>query len=180
MRRILSFAALSLFLAGCGCRDTQSQPLSFTFAGPCSGTGLGVSRIRVDRLSADRMRGIVVSIDLRSEPTEPRLAEDGILHRRLSVVESSPSVEVRVLEFSQAISDYDWYHGGGDVMREWVAELGHVDLRLSRCETNKQELQGLCAQVVLSNACFVCAGGEERRTVSSVSFDKVPLDHGRE
>jgi hypothetical protein len=126
------------------------------------------------------MQGIVVSIDLRSEPTEPRLAEDGTLHRQLSVVESSPSVKVRVLEFSQAISDYDWYHGGGDVVREWVAESGHVDLRLSRCETKEQELQEFCAQVVLSNACFVSPGGEERRTISSVSFDKVPLDHGRE
>ena len=177
MRRILTFAAVSLFLWGCGCRDTQSQPFSFTFAGPCSGTGLGTRFIQVDRLSADRMQGIVVSVDWRSEPTEPRLAEDGTLHRQLSVVESSPSLKVRVYEFSQAVSGYDWYHGGYDVVREWVAESGHVDVRLSRSETEEQEL---CAQVVLSNACFVSPGGEERRTISSVSFDKVPLDHGRE
>ena len=179
MRRILTVAALGLFLSGCGCPDTQSRPFSVTFAGPCSGTGLGTSRIWVDRLSADRMHGIVVSIDLRSEPTQPRLAEDGTLHRRLSVAETSPPVEVRVFEFSQAISGFDWYHGGYQehAVREWVADSGHVDLRLSRSETNEQEL---CAQVLLSNACFVSTGGEQRRTISSVSFDNVPLDHGRE
>ena len=166
MRRILTFAALTLFLSGCGDRDTQSQPFRsqlqpfpFTFAGPCSGNSLASPSLTWTASARTACRASWFALTRVPGPIRSGLGEDGILHRQLSAVETSPSVTVRVLEVSQ---DYDWHHRAGNVVREWVAESGQVDLRLSRSETDEQECW---AQVALSDMCFVSPSGEQRRTI---------------
>ncbi len=179
-KHILRVVAALAIIASTSCR-LAPPPLSFdsVFSGESSGAGY----VFVDRLSPDRTKGIVVHVNIIPETSSGfdtryrnLLRKQGFLHLSVDVGNTNVVRFVRVYEFTNAVSDFTWYHGNfeKEVSRCWQAESGHVTVDLT-----KPSGILFTATVSLSNVVFAAPSTRQKSTLSSLVIPDVSAGGAR-
>ncbi len=140
----------------------------------------------VDRLSQDRMQGIVASIRLIDGTRTvvdttllETLRDEGRLELTLPVTSTNPLVDVKVYYFSTPVDEFYWYHHNFEkfVIGEWKALSGALLIELFR---HKPTPALPTARVVLSNAMFSTDRRSTPHTIDTLDFGEVPVGYWRE
>lgn len=180
-RRTKQVALIGLPLI-CGACSNTPVPFEFSFDGESSGSGY----LRADRLTSDRMRGIVMIIDLvperdkRHDITFMRaLASNGVLEVSLNNALSGPPTRIEVYEFSEPVPGFYWYHLNYQdfVGKRWNAIEGDVSVEFHR---DPDTGRGRFCTVRLSNLVFQSSESTEKRTIDNLIIDNVHLGGIRE
>lgn len=180
MRRVAIIGALAA-MAATSCHRAP-QPFAYALTGDTSGFGF----VMVDKLSVDRKVGIVILVDLLPQKGSGfdtkylnRLREQGSLHLALQVGSFAPATSAHLYEFTNAVSDFTWYHGNfmAEVAQQWDAESGDIAVDL-RCTTPSNRF--FTATVSVSNLVFKSTGGRQRRRIDRLTIPDVRVGRGRE
>jgi hypothetical protein len=165
-------------LAAC---QRAPTPFDCAFSGESSGTGY----VMIDRLSADRTRGVVFYADLLPAKGNSidaiyfeRLREEGVLILNFQVGSHDPVSTIQVFEFASAVSGHAWFHGNYEAAmeRQWDAESGNITLVLRRAASERISYM---ASVTLSNVVFTTNGTRRRKRIDRLTIQDVQVGGAR-